>query len=85
MQKSYPVLKMLIPITLLLVLGLQACGDKDTDNNSIPPPIPPDPINLTKDQLNELSTKRRYSRLNQLPIDRTNDDVWDKLPLPILN
>ena len=57
MQKSYPVLKMLIPITLLLVLGLQACGDKDTVDNSIPPPIPTNPINLTKDQLNELSTK----------------------------
>ena len=28
---------------------------------------------------------RRYSRLNQLPVDRTNDDVWEKLPLPGAN
>lgn len=28
---------------------------------------------------------RRYSRLNQLPIDRTNDDVWEKLPIPAAN
>lgn len=28
---------------------------------------------------------RRYGRLNQLPIDRTNDDVWEKLPLPGVN
>ncbi len=26
---------------------------------------------------------RRYDRLNQLPIDRTGDDVWDKFPLPL--
>lgn len=26
---------------------------------------------------------RRYNRLNQLPIDRTGDDVWDKFPLPL--
>ncbi len=26
---------------------------------------------------------RRHSRLNQLPIDRANDDVWDKFPRPI--
>jgi hypothetical protein len=25
---------------------------------------------------------RRYSRLNQLPVDRVGDDVWEKLPLP---
>jgi hypothetical protein len=25
---------------------------------------------------------RRYSRLDQLPVDRTGDDVWEKLPLP---
>ncbi|HEY8893403.1 MAG TPA: RagB/SusD family nutrient uptake outer membrane protein [Niastella sp.] len=28
---------------------------------------------------------RRYSRLNQLPIDRAGDDVWEKLPLPAAN
>jgi hypothetical protein len=26
---------------------------------------------------------RRYNRLNQLPIDRVGDDVWDKFPLPL--
>ncbi len=26
---------------------------------------------------------RRYDRLNQLPIDRPGDDVWDKFPLPL--
>jgi hypothetical protein len=26
---------------------------------------------------------RRYNRLNELPIDRPGDDVWDKLPRPI--
>lgn len=26
---------------------------------------------------------RRYGRLNQLPTDRTGDDVWDKFPLPL--
>lgn len=26
---------------------------------------------------------RRYNRLNQLPIDRAGDDVWDKFPLPL--
>ncbi|MEP6725254.1 MAG: RagB/SusD family nutrient uptake outer membrane protein [Bacteroidota bacterium] len=26
---------------------------------------------------------RRYNLLNQLPIDRTGDDVWDKFPLPV--
>jgi hypothetical protein len=26
---------------------------------------------------------RRYARLNQLPLDRTGDDVWDKFPLPL--
>lgn len=26
---------------------------------------------------------RRYSRLNQLPLDRAGDDVWDKFPLPL--
>jgi hypothetical protein len=25
---------------------------------------------------------RRYNRLNQLPLDRVGDDVWDKFPLP---
>jgi len=28
---------------------------------------------------------RRYSRLNQIPIDRAGDDVWEKLPLPATN
>lgn len=26
---------------------------------------------------------RRYDRLNQLPVDRPGDDVWDKFPLPL--
>jgi hypothetical protein len=26
---------------------------------------------------------RRYGRLNQLPLDRAGDDVWDKFPLPL--
>lgn len=26
---------------------------------------------------------RRYQRLNQLPIDRTGDDVWSRYPLPM--
>ncbi|MEP7377486.1 MAG: RagB/SusD family nutrient uptake outer membrane protein [Chitinophagaceae bacterium] len=26
---------------------------------------------------------RRYNRLNQLPIDRVGDDVWEKFPLPL--
>ena len=26
---------------------------------------------------------RRYGRLNQLPLDRPGDDVWDKFPLPL--
>lgn len=26
---------------------------------------------------------RRYNRLNQLPLDRPGDDVWDKFPLPL--
>ncbi|HTL10776.1 MAG TPA: RagB/SusD family nutrient uptake outer membrane protein [Chitinophagaceae bacterium] len=26
---------------------------------------------------------RRYNLLNQLPIDRQGDDVWDKFPLPV--
>ncbi|NII23736.1 RagB/SusD family nutrient uptake outer membrane protein [Pseudoflavitalea sp. X16] len=26
---------------------------------------------------------RRYDRLNQLPIDRAGDDVWDKFPKPL--
>lgn len=26
---------------------------------------------------------RRYGRLDQLPIDRTDDDVWEKFPLPV--
>ncbi|QJB35794.1 RagB/SusD family nutrient uptake outer membrane protein [Chitinophaga oryzae] len=26
---------------------------------------------------------RRYKRLNQLPIDRTGDDVWSRYPLPM--
>lgn len=26
---------------------------------------------------------RRYNRLNQLPIDRTDDDVWTEFPLPL--
>jgi starch-binding outer membrane protein, SusD/RagB family len=26
---------------------------------------------------------RRYNRLNQLPLDRTGDDVWEKFPLPL--
>jgi hypothetical protein len=26
---------------------------------------------------------RRYNKLNQLPIDRTGDDVWDKMPIPL--
>ncbi len=26
---------------------------------------------------------RRYGRLGQLPLDRTNDDVWDRLPRPV--
>ncbi|AXY77441.1 RagB/SusD family nutrient uptake outer membrane protein [Paraflavitalea soli] len=26
---------------------------------------------------------RRYNRLNQLPIDRVGDDVWDKFPRPL--
>jgi hypothetical protein len=25
---------------------------------------------------------RRYDRLNTLPIDRPNDDVWSSFPLP---
>jgi hypothetical protein len=25
---------------------------------------------------------RRYGRLNQLPIDRPGDDVWESFPLP---
>lgn len=28
---------------------------------------------------------RRYSRLSSLPVDRTNDDVWEKLPIPATN
>ncbi|MEJ0101506.1 MAG: RagB/SusD family nutrient uptake outer membrane protein [Bacteroidota bacterium] len=26
---------------------------------------------------------RRYDRLNELPIDRTGDDIWDEFPLPV--
>jgi len=26
---------------------------------------------------------RRYGRLNELPIDRTDDDVWEEFPLPV--
>jgi starch-binding outer membrane protein, SusD/RagB family len=26
---------------------------------------------------------RRYGRLNQLPLDRAGDDVWEKFPLPL--
>lgn len=26
---------------------------------------------------------RRYDRLNQLPIDRPNDDVWEQMPRPV--
>ena len=26
---------------------------------------------------------RRYNRLNQLPLDRAGDDVWEKFPLPL--
>lgn len=26
---------------------------------------------------------RRYDRLNELPVDRTDDDVWDEFPLPV--
>ena len=26
---------------------------------------------------------RRYNRLDQLPLDRPGDDVWDKFPLPL--
>ncbi|OQP55872.1 hypothetical protein A4H97_19965 [Niastella yeongjuensis] len=26
---------------------------------------------------------RRYGKLNTLPVDRTNDDVWDKFPVPV--
>jgi len=26
---------------------------------------------------------RRYNLLNQLPVDRAGDDVWDKFPLPV--
>jgi hypothetical protein len=26
---------------------------------------------------------RRYNRLNQLPIDRPGDDVWEEFPLPV--
>jgi hypothetical protein len=26
---------------------------------------------------------RRYDRLNTLPLDRPNDDVWDQFPRPI--
>lgn len=26
---------------------------------------------------------RRYNRLNELPIDRAGDDVWEKFPLPL--
>ncbi|MCS3795924.1 RagB/SusD family nutrient uptake outer membrane protein [Niastella sp. OAS944] len=28
---------------------------------------------------------RRYNRLNTLPIDRPNDDVWEKFPVPGVN
>jgi starch-binding outer membrane protein, SusD/RagB family len=54
MQKSYPVLKTLVPTALLLVLGLQACK-KDKKTDPPPPPAPP-ALNLTKEQLNELTT-----------------------------
>jgi hypothetical protein len=26
---------------------------------------------------------RRYNLLNQLPLDRTGDEVWEKFPLPL--
>ncbi|MCS3795925.1 RagB/SusD family nutrient uptake outer membrane protein [Niastella sp. OAS944] len=53
MQKNYPVLKTLVA-TALLVLGLQACK-KDKKADPPPPPAPP-ALNLTKEQLNELTT-----------------------------
>ena len=26
---------------------------------------------------------RRYNRLNQLPLDRPDDNVWSEFPLPV--
>lgn len=55
MQKSYPVLKTLMSTALLLILGLQACK-KDKKADPPPPPPAPPALNLTKEQLNELTT-----------------------------